>query len=58
MFTFTVKLDKWSFHVADLPRTGKKRAEIKKKALEDRAKLLFLIHLICKICGVVAAVAS
>ena len=23
MFTFSVKLEKWSFHIADLPRTGK-----------------------------------
>ena len=40
MFTFSVKLEKLSFHVADLPRTGKKCAEIK-KAREGRAKLLF-----------------
>ena len=49
MFTFSVKLEKWSFHVANLPRTGKKCTEIK-KAREGRAKLLFLF-----ICGVVAA---
>ena len=47
MFTFSVKLEKWSFHVADLPRTGKKYTEIKiiiiiKKTREGRAKLLFL----------------
>ena len=30
MFTFSVKLEKWSFHVADLPRTGKKCTKIKK----------------------------
>ena len=42
MFTFSVKLEKWSFHVADLPRTGKKCTEIKKKVREGRAKLLFL----------------
>ena len=41
MFTFSVKLEKWSFHVADVPRTGKKCTEIK-KAREGRAKLLFL----------------
>ena len=41
VFTFSVKLDKWSFHVADLPRTRKKCTEIK-KAREGRAKLLFL----------------
>ena len=40
MFTFSVKLEKWSFHVADLPRTGKKCTEIK-KAREGRAKPLF-----------------
>ena len=41
LFTFSVKLEKWSFRVADLPRTGKKCTEIK-KAREGRAKLLFL----------------
>ena len=43
MFTFSVKLEKWSFHVADLPRTGKKCTEIikKKKNIRRRAKLLF-----------------
>ena len=30
MFMFSLKLEKWSFHVADLPRTGKKCSEIKK----------------------------
>ena len=30
MFTFSVKLEKWSFNVADLPRTGKKCTEMKK----------------------------
>ena len=40
MFTFPLKLEKWSFHVADLPRTGKKCAEMK-KAREGRANLLF-----------------
>ena len=40
MFKFSVKLEKWSFHVAHLPRTGKKCAEMK-KAREGRAKLLF-----------------
>ena len=39
MFTFSVKLEKWSFHVADMLRTGKKCTEIK-KACEGRAKLL------------------
>ena len=38
MFTFSVKVEKWSFHVADLPRTGKKCSEI----IKGRAKLLFL----------------
>ena len=40
MFTFSVKLEKWSFHVADLPRTGKKCTEMI-TAREGRAKLLF-----------------
>jgi len=30
VFIFSVKLEMWSFHVADLPRTGKKFTEIKK----------------------------
>ena len=41
VFTFSVKLEKWSFHVTDLPRTWKKCTELK-KAREGRAKLLFL----------------
>ena len=41
VFTFSVKLEKWLFHVADLPRTGKKCTDIK-KAGEWRAELLFL----------------
>ena len=41
MFTFSVKLEKWSFHFADLPRTVKKCTKIK-KAREGHAKLLFL----------------
>ena len=41
MFTFSLKLEKWSFHVADLSRTGKKCTEII-KAREGRAKVLFL----------------
>ena len=40
-FTFSVKLERWSFHVANFPRTEKKCTEIK-KAGEGRAKLLFL----------------
>ena len=40
MFTFSLKLEKWSFHVADLPRAGKKCTEII-KAREGRVKLLF-----------------
>ena len=40
VFAFSLKLEKWSFHVADLPRTGKKCTEIK-KAREGRAKHLF-----------------
>ena len=31
VFTFSVKLEKWSSHVADLPRTGKKCTAVKKK---------------------------
>ena len=42
MFTFSLKLEKWSFHVADLPRTGKKCTDII-KAREGRAKVLFLV---------------
>ena len=30
VFIFSLKLEKWSFHVGDLPRTGKKCTEIKK----------------------------
>ena len=45
VFIFSVKLEIWSFHVADLPRTGKKFTEIK-KSREGRAKLLFLFLLI------------
>ena len=41
VFTFSVKLEKWPFHVADLPRAGKKCTEII-KAREGRAKVLFL----------------
>ena len=41
VFTFSIKLEKWSFHVADLSRTGKKCTYIK-KARERRAKVLFL----------------
>ena len=41
VFTFSVNLEKWSFHVADLPRTRTKCTEIK-QAREGPAKLLFL----------------
>ena len=41
VFMFSLKLEKWSFHVADLPRTGKKCTEII-KARVGRAKVLFL----------------
>ena len=41
MFTSSLKLETWSFHVADLPRTGKKCTEII-TARERRAKVLFL----------------
>ena len=42
MFTFSVKLEKWEFHVADLPRTGKKCTEMK-KASEGRSEPLFCL---------------
>ena len=42
VFKFSVKLEKWSLHVTNLPRTGKKCTEVK-KAREERAKLLFLL---------------
>ena len=38
---FSLKLKKWSFHVADLSRTRKKCTEIL-KARDGRAKVLFL----------------
>ena len=41
VLTFSVKLEKWSFHVADLPRMGKKCTDIK-KAPEGRSKLLYI----------------
>ena len=41
VLTFSLKLEKWSFRIADLPRTGKKCTEMK-KAREARAKALFL----------------
>ena len=41
VFTFSLKLEKWSFHVADLPRMGKKCTDII-KAREGRAKVLCL----------------
>ena len=40
-FSFSLNLENWSFHVADLPRTGKKCTEII-TARERRAKVLFL----------------
>ena len=42
VFTFSVKLDNWSFHVADLPKTSKKCTKMKNARVE-RAKLLFLL---------------
>ena len=42
VFTFSLKLEKWSFHVADLPGMGKKCTEII-KACEGRGKLLFCV---------------
>ena len=45
VFTYSVKLEKWSpVHVAELPRTGKKCTEIK-KTLEGRAKLLLTFEM-------------
>ena len=41
VFNLSLKLEKWSFHVADLPRTGKKCTEIV-KARKGHAKVLFL----------------
>ena len=41
VLTLSLKLEKWSFHVADLSRTGKKCTEII-TAREKRAKVLFL----------------
>ena len=41
VFTFSLKLEKWSFHVADLSRTEKKCTDLK-QAREGRAKVLFL----------------
>ena len=43
VLTFYVKLEKWSFHVVDLPRTKKTCTKIKKKAREGRANVLFLL---------------
>ena len=43
VLTFSLKLEKWSFHVADLSKTGKKCTEIT-KAREGRAKVLFLFN--------------
>ena len=42
VFTFSVKLENWSFHVADLPKTSKKCTKMK-TARAERAKLLFLL---------------
>ena len=41
VFKFSLKLEKWSSHVADLSRPGKKCTEII-KAHEGRAKVLFV----------------
>ena len=42
-FEFSLKLEKWSFQVADLPRTGKKCTEII-TAREGRAKVQFSVN--------------
>ena len=44
VFMLSLKLEKWSFHVADLPRAGKKCTEII-KARQGRAKVLFFFSL-------------
>ena len=48
VFTFSVKLEKWAFPVADFPRTEKKCIEIN-TAREERAKLLSLVMKSAKI---------
>ena len=50
VFMFSLKLQKWSFHVADLPRTGKKCTEII-KAREEREKVSFLFIKYAKFVG-------
>ena len=50
VFTFSLKLEKWSFHVADLSRTGKKCTELI-KAREGRANVLFLFIEYAKFVG-------
>ena len=57
VLTFLLKLEEWSFNIADLPRTGKKCTEII-TAREGRAKVLFLFIKYAKFMGVVAAIAS
>ena len=41
VFTFSVKLEKWSFHVTDLPRTWKKCTELKKKHVKGVRNFCF-----------------
>ena len=50
VFTFSLKLEKWSFHVADLSRTGKKCTELI-EAREGRAKVSFLFIKYAKFVG-------
>ena len=50
VFTFSLKLEKWSFHVADLSSTGKKFTELI-KAREGRPKVLFLFIKYAKFVG-------
>ena len=50
VFTLSLKLEKRSFHVPDLPRTGKKCNEIY-TAHEGRAKVLFLFIRYAKFVG-------
>ena len=43
VFTFSLLPEKWSFHVANFPRTGKKCTEIV-KAREGHAKVLLVFN--------------
>ena len=43
VFTFALKLEKWSFHVADLPRKGKKCTEIRKRHVKGVQSFCFAL---------------